>query len=57
MATTAPPTLDQQVGLPLGAQADARVRAVTEAAFGRLRRVAETPFTLVHQARPSPAGG
>jgi hypothetical protein len=38
MAATAPPTLDQQVGLALGAQA-------------------ESPCSLVDEARPSPAEG
>ncbi len=54
MATTAQPTLDQQVGLVLGAQAgEARIREVAEAAgFGPFRRVAETPFNLVYEAKP-----
>jgi hypothetical protein len=42
------------VGLALGAQAgEARIRAVvTEAGFSRFRRVAETPFNFVYEARP-----
>ena len=49
-----PASLDQEVGLALGAQAgEARLRDVTVAAgFTRFRRVAETPFNLVLEARP-----
>ena len=49
-----PNSLSQDVGLALGAQAgEARIRDVVEAAgFSRFRRVAETPFNLVFEARP-----
>ncbi|MCB0976490.1 MAG: methyltransferase domain-containing protein [Acidimicrobiales bacterium] len=49
-----PCSLSQEVGLALGAQAgEARIRAiVTDAGFGRFRRVAETPFNIVYEARP-----
>ena len=49
-----PNSKDQEVGLALGAQAgEARVReVVTAGGFKRFRRVAETPFTLVYEARP-----
>ena len=49
-----PASLSQEVGLALGAQAgEARIREVVEAAgFARFRRVAETPFNLVFEARP-----
>ena len=49
-----PASLSQEVGLALGAQAgEARIRAVVEeAGFKRFRRVAETPFNLVFEARP-----
>ncbi len=49
-----PASLSQEVGLALGAQAgEARIREVVEAAgFSRFRRVAETPFNLVFEARP-----
>ena len=49
-----PNSLDQEVGLALGAQAgEARLRAVAaEAGFSRFARVAETPFNLVLEARP-----
>jgi SAM-dependent methyltransferase len=49
-----PSSLSQEVGLALGAQAgEARIRdVVTTAGFGRFRRVAETPFNLVYEARP-----
>ena len=49
-----PASLSQEVGLALGAQAgEARIRGVVEAAgFTRFRRVAETPFNLVFEARP-----
>jgi SAM-dependent methyltransferase len=49
-----PASLSQDVGLALGAQAgEARIRAVVEeAGFTRFRRVAETPFNLVFEARP-----
>jgi SAM-dependent methyltransferase len=49
-----PASLSQEVGLALGAQAgEARIREVAESAgFSRFRRVAETPFNLVFEARP-----
>jgi 2-polyprenyl-3-methyl-5-hydroxy-6-metoxy-1,4-benzoquinol methylase len=49
-----PASLSQEVGAALGAQAgEARIReAVTVAGFTRFRRVAETPFNLVFEARP-----
>ena len=48
-----PASLSQEVGLALGAQAgEARIGDVAEAGgFGRFRRVAETPFNLVFEAR------
>lgn len=49
-----PVSLDQEVGLALGAQAgEARLRKVAEeAGFSRFRRATETPFNLVLEARP-----
>ncbi|HVN51978.1 MAG TPA: methyltransferase domain-containing protein [Acidimicrobiales bacterium] len=49
-----PCSLSQEVGLALGAQAgEARIRdIVTSAGFTRFRRVAETPFNVVFEARP-----
>jgi SAM-dependent methyltransferase len=49
-----PASLSQDVGLALGAQAGpARIeQVVTDAGFTRFRRVAETPFNLVFEARP-----
>lgn len=49
-----PASLDQEVGLALGAQAgEARLgRVAAEAGFTRFRRAAETPFNLVLEARP-----
>lgn len=49
-----PSSLAQDVGLALGAQAgEARIRnVVTSAGFGSFRRVAETPFNIVYEARP-----
>ncbi|MGH2889686.1 MAG: class I SAM-dependent methyltransferase, partial [Solirubrobacteraceae bacterium] len=49
-----PASLSQEVGLALGAQAgEARIRdVVTSGGFSRFRRVAETPFHLVFEARP-----
>jgi len=49
-----PASLSQEVGLALGAQAgEARIRAVIEeAGFTSFRRVAETPFNFVFEARP-----
>ena len=49
-----PASLSQEVGLALGAQAgEARIADVIKAAgFSRFRRVAETPFNVVYEARP-----
>jgi len=49
-----PASLSQPVGLALGAQAgEARIADIVGAAgFTRFRRVAETPFNLVFEARP-----
>jgi len=49
-----PASLSQEVGLALGAQAgEARIRdVVTAGGFTRFRRVAETPFNVVYEARP-----
>jgi 2-polyprenyl-3-methyl-5-hydroxy-6-metoxy-1,4-benzoquinol methylase len=49
-----PASLSQEVGLALGAQAgEARIRDVVQAGgLTRFRRVAETPFNLVFEARP-----
>jgi SAM-dependent methyltransferase len=49
-----PASLSQEVGLALGAQAgEARIGDVVRAGgFSRFRRVAETPFNLVFEARP-----
>jgi SAM-dependent methyltransferase len=48
-----PASLSQEVGLALGGQAgEARIRGlVEEAGFGRFRRVTETPFNIVYEAR------
>ncbi len=49
-----PNSLSQEHGAALGAQAgEARIREVVmSAGFGSFRRVAETPFNLVFEARP-----
>lgn len=49
-----PASLDQEVGLALGAQAgEARLgQAAQQAGFTRFRRATETPFNLVLEARP-----
>jgi SAM-dependent methyltransferase len=49
-----PSSLSQDVGLALGAQAgEARISDVVKTAgFTRFRRVAETPFNIVYEARP-----
>jgi SAM-dependent methyltransferase len=49
-----PSSLDQEVGLALGAQAgEARLAEVArEAGFTRFRRATETPFNLILEARP-----
>jgi SAM-dependent methyltransferase len=48
-----PSSLSQEVGLALGAQAgEARIRNVVESGgFTQFRRVAETPFNLVYEAK------
>ena len=48
-----PNALSQEGGYSLGAQAgeDLIRRIVTDAGFGRFRRVAETPFNIVYEAR------
>jgi hypothetical protein len=55
-----PHALSQKGGYALGAQAgEAAIRqVVTDAGFARFRRVAETPFNLVFEARrlPYPVG-
>jgi SAM-dependent methyltransferase len=52
-AICTPNSLSQEVGEGLGAQAgEARIREIFQAAgFGRFRRVAETPFNIVLEAR------
>jgi SAM-dependent methyltransferase len=49
-----PHALSEKPGAALGAQAgEQRLReVVTAAGFGRFRRVAQTPFNLVYEARP-----
>jgi SAM-dependent methyltransferase len=49
-----PASLSQEVGLALGTQAgESRIRdVVTTAGLNRFRRVSETPFNLVFEARP-----
>ena len=49
-----PASLSQDVGLALGAQAgESRIRdVVTTAGLNRFRRVSETPFNIVYEARP-----
>jgi SAM-dependent methyltransferase len=49
-----PASLSQEVGLALGAQAgEASIRdVVTKGGLTRFRRVAETPFNIVYEARP-----
>ena len=49
-----PASLDQEVGLALGAQAgQARLAEVlNEGGFTRVRRATETPFNLILEARP-----
>jgi SAM-dependent methyltransferase len=49
-----PASLDQEVGLALGAQAgESRLgEVIREAGFTRFRRATETPFNLVLEARP-----
>ena len=47
-------SLDQEVGLGFGAQADEQrlQEAAREAGLTRFRRATETPFNLVLEARP-----
>lgn len=49
-----PGSLAQEVGLGLGAQAGERrlAEVLREAGFGHVRRVAETPFNIILEARP-----
>ena len=49
-----PNAMSQSGGYALGAQAgEAAIRrVVTDAGFTRFRRVAETPFNIVYEARP-----
>ncbi len=49
-----PNALSQSGGYALGAQAGEPPirRIVTDAGFTRFRRVAETPFNIVYEARP-----
>jgi hypothetical protein len=49
-----PSSLSQEVGLALGAQAgEARIREIVlGAGFSSFRRIAETPFNMVFEARP-----
>jgi hypothetical protein len=49
-----PAPLDQEVGLALGAQAGEarRTDVIRAGGFFRVRRVTETPFNLVLEARP-----
>jgi hypothetical protein len=46
--------MSQSGGYALGAQAGEKAigQVVTDAGFTRFRRVAETPFNLVYEARP-----
>ena len=47
-----PASLDQEVGMALGAQAgEARLREVAKAGMKRFRRATETPFNLILEAR------
>jgi hypothetical protein len=49
-----PASLDQEVGLALGAQAgEERLSSVvTDGGFRRFRRATETPFNIILEARP-----
>ena len=49
-----PASLDQEVGLALGAQAgEARLTdVIKDGGFSRVRRATETPFNLILEARP-----
>lgn len=48
-----PASLSQEVGLALGAQAgEARIReVVTDGGLGQFRRISDTPFNIVYEAR------
>jgi hypothetical protein len=48
-----PASLDQEVGMALGAQAgEGRLRDVArQGGFSRFRRAAETPFNIILEAR------
>jgi hypothetical protein len=48
-----PASLNQEVGLALGAQAGEKrlAEVVREGGFGQVRRAAETPFNLILEAR------
>ena len=48
-----PASLDQEVGLALGAQAgQARSQTSQQGGFTRVRRATETPFNMILEARP-----
>jgi hypothetical protein len=49
-----PASISQEVGAALGAQAgEKRIReVVTSGGFQKFRRATQTPFNLVHEARP-----
>jgi hypothetical protein len=49
-----PSSLDQEVGLALGAQAgeERLTEVAAEAGFSRFGRATETPFNLILEARP-----
>jgi hypothetical protein len=49
-----PASLDQEVGLALGAQAGQSQLSdvVKQGGFGTVRRATETPFNLILEARP-----
>jgi hypothetical protein len=49
-----PSAMSQSGGYALGAQAGEKAigQVITDAGFTRFRRVAETPFNLVYEARP-----
>jgi hypothetical protein len=49
-----PASLDQEVGLALGAQAGQAqlTEIIRESGFTNVRRATETPFTLILEARP-----
>jgi hypothetical protein len=49
-----PASLDQEVGLALGAQAgqERLTEVIKEGGFGAVRRATETPFNLILEAKP-----